>query len=136
MDPILKELRQSFDGSDNYLRGHQIITLRKGYRKSVPEWAADDAVFRDMLLLAFPKTLTDERQRARAARWTRVRYLFYQGNYTRQDIATEMNTTVAVVKKVLVMMRRVGKGLQANGKPRGLRPRGNFNGKSRRKPAN
>lgn len=126
MNPDLRQLRKTFDGSDPFMSGgHQIIITRKGRRRSVPDWVTDDAKFREVLLLAFPKMLTNENQRKRAGRWARIFYLYYRGNYTTSHIAQEMNTTVKTIERAIYRIIGVAKGLESHrNTPRGLRSRG------------
>lgn len=108
------------------MSGHQILKVRKGRKRSVPGWAGDDTLFKNILMRAFPKLLTDKIQRERAGRWTRISYMYYKGNYTAQDISEEIGLSIEAVKFALVSMRRVAEGRWTNskGKQRGLRPRG------------
>lgn len=107
------------------MSGHQILKVRKGRKRSVPGWAGDDTLFKNILMRAFPKLLTDKVQRERAGRWTRISYMYYKGNYTAQDIAEELKTSVEVVKFTLVKIRRVAVGIWPDGRGvYGKRPRG------------
>src|SRR5271157_2995548 len=81
------QLRSSFDGSDPFMTGgHQIHKTRSSNRK-VPEWTTSDKGIQQILLRAFPTLKTNIRQRARAARWARVIYLYYRTRLTKADIA-------------------------------------------------
>jgi hypothetical protein len=105
--------------------GHQIIIPYEGRKRSVPEWVHDAAKIRELLIRAFPKMMTDARQRERAGRWARLIYLYFQANFSDSQVANEMGLTVGQVKKLLNSIRRVAAGKRANnGGKRGIRPRG------------
>jgi Sigma-70, region 4 len=120
-----RQIRKSFDGSDNFASGHQIITVRQGKKRSVPEWVSDDEKFKDFLLRVFPKMQEDEKQRLRAGRLTRIFYMHYRANLTYGDIAYELGITTKSVERTLHRIRSIAEGKWSNGKGKhGLRPRG------------
>lgn len=119
------ELRTAIDGSDPFMTGgHQIITKRSDSKKGNPAWAKNDAELRNILLKAFPKLHTDQKQRKAAARWLRVVSLFYRTGLTRGEVAEELGLKVDIVKQILIRVRRAANGKTAKGTPRGIRPRG------------
>ena len=120
-----RELRGRFDGRDPFMtRGHQIIKMRRGNHE-IPEWVKDAEKFRKILLRSFPKMATNKRQRAGAGRWVRLVYLYYNLNMTTGQVAVEMKMSIPSVKFTLVCIRRVSKGIRANGTGKiGERPRG------------
>lgn len=126
MNKDLRQLRKSMDGSDPFMSGgHQIIITRKGRRRSVPDWAEDDAKLREILIRVFPSMMTNTRQRARAGTWARVAYLYYRANRTSSDIAEDTGMSVPVVERTIHKLKLAGEGLWANGRGKyGVRKRG------------
>ena len=117
MSEQLDELRESFDGSDQFMSGHQIHKTRQGRKRGgVPEWATDDVSIRKIVFQAFPKMFTDKKQRERAGVWVRVAYLYYRSNLTDLDIALEMGVKRGVVRNIIHRMNLVYQGKWANGR--------------------
>ena len=106
-------------------KGHQIVKPRSDDKKSVPDWALDDTKVREIVLRSFPRYATNGRHRKGAARWIRVIHLYFRMGMTRGQVAEEMSLGTGVIRNILLHIRRVVAGMQANGKKRlGLRPRG------------
>lgn len=110
----MTKLGQQFDYSEPFMNGHQIVNART-YKRSVPEWAYNDAAVKDLLLTAFPKLKTDKRQATAAARWVSVIHLYFRMKYTRSQIAEELDSTVSRIDSVIRSIYRTAKGHRANG---------------------
>ncbi len=96
-----------------------IIRGHNGYgRRVTPEWVTDERRLQAMLLLAFPKLESDVNQRARAAKWARVIYLFYRAYETTNQIAEMMGITEQTVCSILYRARNAATGLRTDGTPR------------------
>lgn len=98
--------------------GHQIIKVRQGKKRRVPDWVDDDDRLQKVLLTSFPNMLDNQKQRDRAGRWARIFYMYYKGNYTARDIAQELDMTIGHVRMILVGIRRVANGGRYDGKLR------------------
>ena len=120
---VARRLRRQVDGNDGFTSGHQIITLRQSNRED-PEWTKSDAEIREVLRRSFPKLDTDAGQRFRAGRWMRVIQLYYRKHGTEGRIAEEMGISVAAVRSLIRSIKRVTKGVSANGTGALGRPRG------------
>lgn len=99
--------------------GHQIVGPRKR-KRDVPEWAQSTEKIKAILLRSFPKLKTDQRQRARAARWARIVHLYFRLGWTFTQVAEEMSMKPGNLHNMTVSIRRAANGLRADGKgPRG-----------------
>lgn len=98
--------------------GSQIVNARTYKRLLTPTWVYHDSEIRTVLLRAFPKLATDEKQREAAARWGAVIHLYYKMRYTSSQVAQELGTSTLKIKNVLRSISRVSKGLRANGSGR------------------
>lgn len=81
----------------------------------IPDWAKSDEGLKEVLLSAFPKAETDEKQAVSAGRWMRVLYLYYRMRFSVDDIAEEMQIPVETVRNITRRAKRVGRGEPANG---------------------
>lgn len=111
------------DGSDPFMTGgHQILKMRRPHwPKRVPPWTKNDVEVQRVLLQSFPKLMSDDKQRAAAARWVRVIYLYFRAQKTYSEVAEEMNEKIETMHTLIRSIRRAGKGLRSNGS--GLRTR-------------
>lgn len=117
-----EKLRQQFDGSEGFMEGHQIQKTRESSSggfgrddKDIPAWVFDDSKVRLLLLTVFPKLGSDQRQRARAARWLRVIYLYYRMKLPRNTVAKELGITYTALESLSRSINRAFKGERANG---------------------
>ena len=111
-----KQLGRSLDQNDGFMQGgHQIVHART-YKRKTPAWTINDKEVQKVLLRAFPKLATDDRQRDSAGRWTMVIHLYFRLGYTRGQIAAELDTTTERVKGYIRSIYRVSKGRRADGK--------------------
>lgn len=111
-----KQLGRALDQNDGFMTGgHQIVHART-YKRVIPAWAVNGKEVQKVLLRAFPKLATDDRQRESAGRWTMVIHLYFRLGYTRGQIAEELDTTTERVKGYIRSIYRVSKGLRADGK--------------------
>ncbi len=98
--------------------GHQIINSnlagRTGTKRKDAKWIKSDKAVRQLLLRVFPKLETDEKQRERAGRWSRVIHLFYRLGMSYRDVAAEMNEKTSVVRCLLRSVRRAASGQSCN----------------------
>lgn len=110
-----QELREVFDGSDSFMnRGHGVRTPNSR-KKKIPMWALNDSKVKTLLLRAFPKLQTNDRQRKLAARWLRIIHLYYRAGWTKGQVAQELGEKPSIIKDVLTHIRRVQIGVSANG---------------------
>jgi hypothetical protein len=111
-----KQLGRSLDQNEGFMTGgHQIVHART-YRRKTPAWVYNDLRIQEVLLRAFPKLATDDRQRDSAGRWGLVIHLYFRLGYTRGQIAEELDSTVERVKGLVRSIYRVSKGLRADGR--------------------
>ena|ERR1017187_2933189 len=114
LDETNDELRTKMDADSTYFTGHRIIKPRHGNREC-PIWATEASQTRRLLLQAFPKLVTDEKQRAKAGRWARVIQLYFRVQLTEGQVAGELNLPTDTVKAIIRSILRVSKGVSANG---------------------
>lgn len=115
--------------NDSYF-AHGIEKART-YKKKIPQWVYNDAFIQKLLLQAFPKCRTDQRdspysQRNRAGLWATIINLHYRNGYTASQIADELGSTTLKVKGVMRSIRRGANGLRADSK----KPRTNNRGEN------
>jgi len=108
------QLRRVVDGNEGFSGGSQVVGARS-YKRSIPRWALDDKKISALLLRSFPKLATDGTQRAAAGRWAAVIHLYFRIGYTRNQVADEIGSTEEKIKSIIRSIRRVFKGLRANG---------------------
>jgi hypothetical protein len=118
-------LRNSFDGSDSFMRGHQITTLGNRKRdRCIPEWTKYDAQIQGVLSRSFPKLGTNKKQRAQAGCWSQFIYLYWRASEDRQTIMSEMRLTAEQFKTLRTRIVRAGNGLPTDGRKKRGGPRG------------
>lgn len=128
-DTDLRQIRGKIDSDDPFFPGHGIKTggsqgSRHARRiQSTPAWTKSDTKIRALLLKVFPKLGSDERQRERAARWTRVIYLYFRAGMTYSQIAEDMCISRNAAHELIKGIQRSSRGLDARGRER-LRRRG------------
>ena len=105
------QLRRKFGGETGGFQTHTI----KRPKKKVPDWVNSHAKIQELLLRTFPLMKTNLKQRERAGRWARIIYLYYRRQWTRGQIAAELNVPYANVKGILRSVKRVSGGKRANG---------------------
>ena len=111
-----KQLGNLLGQNESFVNGgHQIVQART-YKRKAPAWTLNDKEVEKILLRAFPKLATNDRQRESAGRWITVIYLYFRLGYTRGQIAEELDTTTERVKGYIRSVYRVSKGLRADGK--------------------
>jgi hypothetical protein len=84
------ELRQSFDGNESFMLGHQIGKARR-IRRPCPDWMRNDALVQAFLTKRFPRLETDVRQRQTGALWTLVIARYFRDNQADAQIAVDLN---------------------------------------------
>ena len=102
-----------FDARD--LKGFQITESGVGVEKEIPAWVWEKTETQKVLLTAFPKLATDKNQRKRAGRWAQVINLYYLQGMTAEEVARELNETRIVIKRLIISISRISKGLTVNG---------------------
>jgi len=114
-NPDYEQLRHHIDSNDPFMsRGHQIIKIRRGWRRSKPSWVESNKAIQELVLRSFPKLKTDNKQRAAAARWVRVIQLYFRLGWTAGQIAEELKTTRNVIKCIIKAVRRAILGQRAD----------------------
>lgn len=103
------------DFSERAVRGFQITESGLGVEKEIPAWVWEKTETQKVLLTAFPKLATDKNQRKRAGRWAQVINLYYLQGMTAEEVATELNETRIVIKRLIISISRISKGLTVNG---------------------
>src|ERR1700676_2995615 len=127
---VYKQLRKKFDGADSFVDGGHTVggkpsTSHTERVAKTPEWANDDEQVRLLLLKVFPKLETDEKQRARAAKWAQIIHLYFRMGWTSSRIALELKIRDVIIRNIIRDIRRARGGKRSDtGKQRGLRPRG------------
>jgi transposase-like protein len=91
------------------MSGHQILTLRKPYRR-LPSWAATNEGIRKVLVTAFPNWETDDAQRWLAGRWARAIQLYFRANKSCKETAHEMREKPATIRVLVRQISRVARG--------------------------
>ena len=119
-------LLNKFDGSEPFMnRGYRVIQPRHK-AKNIPAWALDDKKVQEIVLRSFPKLATNMKQRARAARWVRIIFLYFRREFTVGDIANIMGTpsedgsvitpmSLVAVKALVRTIKRAAVGKRADG---------------------
>ena len=111
-------LRNKLGGSDRFMEAHQITKIRSMDRE-IPDWVFNNKEVQRVVLTSFPRLETRPRQRAKAAQWVRLIYLYYRMGLPMQVVAKELNVDKSLVKRWLLSINRAEKGLtNADGKPR------------------
>jgi hypothetical protein len=111
-----KQLGKSLGQNEGFMTGgHQIVHART-YKRETPAWTVNGKEVQKVLLRAFPKLATDDRQRESAGRWNMVIHLYFRLGYTRGQIAEELDTTTERIKGVIRSIYRVSDGRRADGK--------------------
>jgi transposase-like protein len=117
-DDEMLTLRKKLDSNDGFMGGHQITKFRSMERE-IPDWVFSNKEVQRVVLTSFPKLATRPRQRAKAAQWVRLIYLYYRMGLPMQVVARELNVDKSLVKRWLLSINRAEKGLtNADGKPR------------------
>jgi hypothetical protein len=111
---IKGKLRQQFDGNDHFIRNFQVGGTRK-YERKTPLWVHDNKKIEKVLLSAFPKLMTDETQRKRAARWAGVIHYYFRLRYTYVKVGEELGLKTNVVNGIVRSIKRASCGRKANG---------------------
>src|ERR1700688_655382 len=116
---VYKQLRKKFDGADSFVDGGHITggkpsTSHTERVAKTPEWANDDQQVRLLLLKVFPKLETDEKQRARAAKWAQIIHLYFRMGWTDSRIALELKISLVSVGSLLRAVRRAASGKRAD----------------------
>lgn len=110
MSDTFRELRTKIDSNDPFMTGgHRLLKMRR-HQRSVPEWVRSDETVRKVLLRSFPKLQTDDRQRKRAAVWTRIIHLYMRLGYTYSYVADEMGLSHQQVRSIVQRMYYVSDG--------------------------
>lgn len=119
MNKDFAQLRKRLDGSDTFMnRGHQIKKVR-GREKEIPAWALSDEETRKIMLKAFPKLLTDPKQRKSAARWAAVVHLFYRMNMSKSGVAHELKIRRTNVNRIVQRLKDHASGKsKSRGRPK------------------
>jgi hypothetical protein len=108
---ISKQLRKKLGSA----KGYQILKIRRP-RKKVPDWVNDEDFIRALLLKSFPGMFEKTRERARAARWVRIIYLYFRLGWSRGQIAEEFQETYSSVDSAIRGILRVARGTRCDGR--------------------
>jgi hypothetical protein len=81
------ELLDKMDASEPFMRGGHKVVKPRHKTKVIPDWALDDVKIQEIVLRSFPKLHIDGKQRAGAARWVRVIFLYFRREFTEGQIA-------------------------------------------------
>ncbi|MGA7852182.1 MAG: hypothetical protein WCA15_02580 [Candidatus Acidiferrales bacterium] len=87
-------------------------------KKEIPAWAYLKEDIQKILLTAFPKLQTNSSHRKRAGRWAQVIQLYYLQGMTAEEVAQELYETRTVIKRLIISISRIAKGLTVDGCPR------------------
>ena len=109
------QLRRVLDGNDGFISGGNQIVGARTYKRKTPKWVLDDKKIGILLLRSFPKLATNSSQREAAGRWAAIIHLYFRMGYTRNQVADEIGSTEEKIKSIIRSIRRVFKGLRANG---------------------
>jgi hypothetical protein len=103
------------DFSAKDLKGFQITESGVGVEKEIPAWVYMRDEIQKVLLKAFPKLHTDSNHRKRAGRWAQVINMYYLQGMTAEEVAQELNETRVVIKRLIISISRISKGLTVDG---------------------
>ncbi|HTQ97232.1 MAG TPA: hypothetical protein VMH89_10525 [Candidatus Acidoferrum sp.] len=107
--------KEDLQDSNRFDYGFQIRRFRTGYKKIPPPWARKNSDIAKLLLAAFPALFTSITQRKRAGKWAQIINLYYKVGWSSGQIAKELNVQRNAVRRMLISMSRVSRGLRANG---------------------
>jgi hypothetical protein len=109
MNDDLKQLRKKIDGSDLFMESFQIKKIRRP-KKNIPSWSLNNEETQKLLLGAFPKLKTNEKQRRSAGRWGLIIHLFYRANLTSREVSEAVGCTYVAVNAILRSISRRASG--------------------------
>lgn len=95
------------------LKGFQVSESNS--EKEIPAWVFLREEVQRILLTAFPKLHTNMNQRKRAGRWAQVISLYYMQGMTAEEVAQELNDNRVAIKRLILSISRISKGLTVNG---------------------
>jgi hypothetical protein len=113
-------LRKVLDGSDKFMDGYEIKTVRT-IDRDIPDWALNLKEVKRVLLTVFPKISLrpgNKKRNFRAGRWARIIQLYYRMQLPQQIVMKEMGLTEPELKSTLQRMNRAALGLTGKGKAR------------------
>lgn len=110
------ELSGIVDSNDRFIRGSQL--LKTSRKRRIPTWVYDDKKVKELLLLVFPKLLTDPTQRKRAARWMQVIQLHYRCEKSIRETSEEMQEKIGTILTITRSISRASKGQPTSGQIR------------------
>jgi hypothetical protein len=96
--------------------GFQVVESTS--EKLVPDWVYIKKDIQKVLLAAFPKLHTNPSHRRKAGRWAQVINLYYLQGMTAEEVAEKLFETRAVIKRLIISISRIQKGLTVDGCPR------------------
>ncbi len=103
----------NFDSRD--MKGFQVTESGTGCSKEIPTWVHMKEEVQKILLTAFPKLHTNASHRKRAGRWAQVINMYYLQGMTAEEVAQQLNETRIVIKRLIISISRISKGLTVNG---------------------
>jgi len=109
------ELLNKLDASEPFMHGGHKVVKPRHKIKTIPDWALDDGRIQEIVLRSFPKLRTDAKQRAKAALWVRVIFLYFRREFTEGQIAYFLGTpnedgtdiVPISINRVRLMIRRI-----------------------------
>ena len=102
----LASFRGLVDGNDSFILNHGITSIRQNV-KHVPEELKTKQGIQNLLLKAFPKLATDQKQRKQAGRWIRLIQLHYKYHYSERLTAEEMGLSHRTIYSIKSHIKRV-----------------------------
>jgi hypothetical protein len=108
-------LRKVMDGDDNFVKGHQIVKIKR-YRKKIPDVLKTDIEIQKLILRSFPLLKTNSLQRWRAGRWARVIHLYFVSGYNYKETADAMNEDYRTVEMLIRAIRRASEDKPCDGR--------------------
>jgi hypothetical protein len=123
-DTSFGALRKDIDGSDNFMRGHQIIksagaTLHNQRMRKVPAWALNDGKIRELVSRYHLRSeATEEEKRHFKGRLVRLIYLYYRVGMTTNAAAEELGMTPKAVERAIERVRKAMTSPKKRGRPR------------------
>src|SRR5258708_6371390 len=131
-----KQLRESFDGSDQFMRGSAVFggarsrhTARVASISITDPWSLDDEQVRLLLLKVFPRAFRkpgmkiSRTQRKRARQWMAIIQWYFRQGLTANRVALRLRQEEKRVEDTVRRMRRAAAGLRTTGKLRTTRGR-------------
>jgi hypothetical protein len=124
----LAYLRKHIDGSDQFMGGHQVLTVRKSRQRKPPEWVNNDKIVQNFLVSQFPNYRWSWSEYTSLRVWAAVIYLYLRVGMKARDVAHNLNhrqtgpisetITQDRIWRIAYSIKKAYAGERTDGKPR------------------